>query len=238
MRRIVPALGLVLAAAAAPSAAPAYERADGAATSRHALSLTASSRDVVVGARVRLRGALTRQPGGAGAAGRRVVLQADPYPFGGFRTIARTRTGEAGRFSFSQRPRRNTRYRATAPAQDVTTSALTVYADLRGGILSFESRGDTATVRIFIDVPVYARLPGRRAHVYLYHRDRPRGRRVGSDRLVRGSGRRHTAAVRFSSRGLGQRNFAGFCIRESTRDPWGRWRRIDRECGSRYVPKP
>jgi hypothetical protein len=238
MRRTVSALGVALAAAVAPSGAPAEERADGAATTRHALSLGASSRDVVLGERVRLRGRLTRRPSGAGEAGRRVVLQADPFPFDGFRTVARTRTGERGGFAFSQRPRRNTRYRVAAPAQEVTTSPLTVYADLRGGVASFTSRGDSATVRIFIEVPSYARLPGRRAHVYLYHRDRPRGRHVGSALLQRGSGRRFTATVRFESGGLVSRNFAGFCIRETARDPWGRWRAIDRECGSRYVPKP
>ena len=228
-------MALVAAAAGSPGA-PASEGAESSATARHSLTLSASARDVRLGQRVRLRGRLTRAPSGSGVRDRRVALQADPYPFGEFRTIARTRTGDGGRFEFAHRPRRNTRYRAAT--QTVTTRAFTVYADLPGGVRSFTSSGDTATVRVFLDVPRYARLPGRRVHVYVYHRDRPRGRRVGSALLRRSTARRWTAAVRFSSRGLGDRNFAGFCIREPEPDPWGRPRRIDRLCGSSRLPKP
>jgi hypothetical protein len=230
MRRRTLVVGAALLVALAAAA--------GAATARHTLSLGASADEVTVGDRVRLGGKLERRGSGAPVAGRRVALQADPFPFGEWRTVARTRTGERGRYRFAQRPRRNTRYRAIAGTTPLTaTGSLTVFADLAGAVRSFTIEGDRATVRAFIVVPRYAHLPGRRMHFYVYDRDRARGRHVGSAVLRRGSGRRWTAAVQFDASGVTARSYAGFCIREDEQDGWGRLRRIDRICGRAHVPK-
>jgi hypothetical protein len=224
--------GADAAASAGSHGAPGPPRADAAATR---ISFAASDRDVTLGRRVRFRGRLTRPT----AARRRVLLQADPVPYDRFRTVARTRTGGEGRFRLSHRPRRNTRYRAVARTDPrLTTRAVTVYADLAGGILYFRSLGgDRAAIRVFIDVPRYARLPGRRVQVYVAHDRRPTARRAGAALLRRSRGRRWTATVRFTMSGLGPRSYAIFCVRELEPDEWGRPRPIDRLCGRRRIAK-
>jgi hypothetical protein len=209
----------------------------GAGETRHVLSLSASAQDVVVGEPVKFEGELTRETG-APESGTRVLLQADAFPFERWRTVARERTDSRGAFSFTRRPRRNTRYRAIAQTNEPTvTRGLTVYADFRGGVRSFKVDEGEATVRVFLDVPSYGRLPSRRVHVYVFHRERPRGRHVGSAVLERVSRRRWAASVQFTADGLTRKNYAGMCIRETEQDGWGRLRSIDRHCGERFVRK-
>lgn len=224
----------ISALAAAACAAAAL----GAGEEGHVLSLSASSQDVVVGSPVELEGRLVQRGSRAPAPGTRILLQADPFPFGGWRTVARRRTGVRGEYSFTRRPRRNTRYRTISQTNEpAVTGALTVFADFRGGVRSFVVEAGEATVRVFLDVPSYGRLPRRRVHVYVFHRERPRGRHVGTAVLERASRRRWTASVSFSGEGLGKKNYAGMCIRETEQDGWGRLRSIDRHCGEPFVRK-
>jgi hypothetical protein len=232
-------LSLVGAAAAALALVGPAAVADPAAQTASGGNLTfaVSADDVTLGQRVRLHGRMTRS--GTGWSGMRVAVQADPYPFGGWRTLTKVRTGEHGRFHFLHRPRRNTRYRAVADTSPLTaTTPLTVFAELPGGVRSFTVSGERATVRVVLVVPSYARLPGRRVHVYVFHRDRPRGRHVGSVLLRRTSAHRWSGAVHFNARWVTRRHYAFMCIRERTQDGWGRLGRVDRVCGRHRIRKP
>jgi hypothetical protein len=237
MRRGLSLLGAAVAALALAGPGAVADPEAQTAASGGNLSFAVSADDVALGQEVHLQGRMTRA--GTGWSGMRVAIQADPYPFGAWRTLTRTRTGEHGRFHFLHRPHRNTRYRAVADTSPLTTtSPLTVFADLPGGVRSFRVSGERAIVRVFLLVPSYARLPGRRVHVYVFRPDRPRGSRVGSVLLQRTSAHRWSGAVHFKAGGVTRRSYAVMCIRERTQDGWGRLRRIDRVCGRHRIRKP
>jgi hypothetical protein len=67
---------------------------------------------------------------GRAPAGRRIVVQADPFPFTeGFHTIATTKASGSGRFHVAVRPTHATRYRAIL--QSVASRVITVYVTPR-----------------------------------------------------------------------------------------------------------
>jgi hypothetical protein len=84
-----------------------------------ALSAAASPGEVIYGAALTVMGTLEQD--GAAAPAAPVALQADPYPFRGYATIARQTTGADGSFSFAGvRPDRNTRLRVVLEGSSTT----------------------------------------------------------------------------------------------------------------------
>jgi len=115
MRLIAAALTL---AAAAPAAT--------AGASAPAVSAGVSAREIQIGSAVSVTGAV-----GSAPEGERVLLQANPYPFRGFTTIASAVVGAAGRFEFAPlMPDRNTRLRVVLGSSPEDASApVTVTVD-------------------------------------------------------------------------------------------------------------
>jgi hypothetical protein len=96
------------AAAAVPIAAEAHHQPGHQGGGGQQPSLTAAPNPVVFGSATTLSGRLT----GANNSGRTVTLQGASHPFTSFNNnVASTTTNNAGRYSFTRRPRRHTRYR-------------------------------------------------------------------------------------------------------------------------------
>ena len=80
------------------------------------------------GAAVTVAGAISEQ--GQGVAGVTLALQIDPYPFRGFRTVARVSSGPDGSFSFTGvHPDRNSRVRVLDEGGPARSAALAVTVD-------------------------------------------------------------------------------------------------------------
>jgi hypothetical protein len=102
------------------------------------VSLTLADRPstVTFGGAVTLSG----QRKGANHAGKRVGLQANPFPFKGFRTISVQTTDSKGAYRFVVKPGRHTRYRVVTPEPAtiydtvVKSPELLVHVRLRVGI--------------------------------------------------------------------------------------------------------
>lgn len=115
--RLIAAASVLALAAAAPAAT--------ASGSPPAVSASVSAGEIQLGSAVSVSGAVA-----SAAEGERVLLQANPYPFRGFRAIASAVTGAAGRFEFAAlAPDRNTRLRvllASSPADASAPVSVTV----------------------------------------------------------------------------------------------------------------
>lgn len=83
------------------------------------LSFAVSPNPVVFGRTVLLSGAL----GGPEIASVTVRLEANPYPFAGFKKVAETATDATGHYAFNQTPAVNTAYRTVASTKPATQSA-------------------------------------------------------------------------------------------------------------------
>jgi Fibronectin type III domain len=83
------------------------------------LSFGASPARLVFGRTVLLSGVLS----GPEIAAVEVRLEANPYPFAGFKRVAQTTTDAGGRYAFNQAPGVNTMYRAVASTKPATQSA-------------------------------------------------------------------------------------------------------------------
>lgn len=88
-------------------------------TTPSALSLAARPASVVFGGPVLLSGVL----GGPDIAGVNVRLDANPYPFAGFKKVADTKTDASGHYAFNHTPTVNTVYRTVASTRPQTESA-------------------------------------------------------------------------------------------------------------------
>ncbi len=216
--------------------APASSSAVVAAAGR--LSLRTSRRFVFLGERVRLRGRLTRN--GRPLAGRLIRLKADPYPFGnGSRTLASGRTGRDGRFWFLGPPKRNTRFRVTAPASGSRSRTVLVYADYSGRERHRWRRG-RLRMGFTIFAPFGAPGPpgGEKIHFYLTQNGQSTMPRVASARMRRiGDGfMRGRAVARTRRPERGERVWV--CWREETSDGFGLPHSLDPVCGDDTVPTP
>jgi hypothetical protein len=83
------------------------------------LSFGARPRVAVFGRPVLLSGVL----GGPAIAAVDVSLEANPYPFAGFKKVAETKTDASGHYAFNQTPSVNTMYRTVASTRPQTESA-------------------------------------------------------------------------------------------------------------------
>jgi len=118
-RTLAPALALAGAIAGVAHAAPGEPE----------LQITVTPQELQIGASATVSGVLAgtpRPPSGA-----QLALQADPYPYGAFHTVARAATASDGSFSFAAlRPERNTRLRVLLEgAAAVSSATLTVAVD-------------------------------------------------------------------------------------------------------------
>ncbi len=93
------------------------------------LSASALPSEIAYGAELTVSGRLEEAAGGAGATP--LELQAEPYPFRGFSTVARVTSGPEGGFAFAGvRPDRNTRLRVVLTGGSAPTDpVLTVIVD-------------------------------------------------------------------------------------------------------------
>ena len=218
-----------------PHASRAASSQDAAAAAR--LSLSRSHRFRLLGERLRLRGRLTRN--GRPLAGRLVRLWEDQYPFGdGFRAVARAGTGREGQYWFLGPPKRNTRYRVTAPASGSRSRTVLVYADYPGVERHSWRRG-----RLRMGFTIYAPFgapgpPDRRVHFYLTQNGQSTMPRVASVRMRRISGgrMRGRAVARTRRPARGERVWV--CWREETSDGFGFPNSLDHVCGDDVVTTP
>jgi hypothetical protein len=202
------------------------------------VTLRASRRFVLLGQRVRLFGRLTRN--GRPLAGRLVRLGSDPYPFeGGFRTIAEGRTRRDGRFSFRGPPRRNTHFRAAAPALGINSQSALVYADYSGRERHSWRRG-----RLRMGFTIYAPFGapgppgGEKIHFYLTQNGQTTMPRVASTRMRRiGRGYMRGRAVARSRRPA-RGEHVWVCWRETPSDGFGLPTPLDPVCGDDAVTTP
>jgi hypothetical protein len=202
------------------------------------LSLLSARRFVFLGERVRLRGRLTRN--GRPLAGRAIRLKADPYPFGnGFRRIATAHTGLDGSFSFLGPPKRNTRYRVTAPALRGRSRALLVYADYSGRE-RHSWRSGRLSMGLTIFAPFGAPGPpgGEKIHFYLTQNGQSTMPRVASTHMRRISGSRMRGRAVARTRRPARGEHVWVCWREATSDGFGPPGPLDKTCGDDVVTTP
>jgi hypothetical protein len=109
------------------------------------LTIAAHPAPVVFGSTTTITGQL--QSGGNG--GRTVELQANPYPYSGFATVATTTTDTAGHYSFaSVKPTVNTRYRTVVKTPSATSAVVKVGVRIRLGRRASDTtpaKGDKVT---------------------------------------------------------------------------------------------
>jgi len=94
-------------------------------TTLSGVSLLARPQTVVFGSATLLSGQIV----GARAAGARVTLRENPFPFARFRSVATTRADAAGRFVFTRTPGVNSRYEAVIGAS--TSPIRTVFVRIK-----------------------------------------------------------------------------------------------------------
>lgn len=137
-----------------------------------ALSITVRPTAVTYGGSVVISGSRR----GQNRANRPVALQANPYPFRGFRDVAFTRTDSKGDYRFTAKPRRHTRYRTVSPSPAsvydtvIASAEVLVRVQLRVGIrLSDSTPRRGQRVRFF--GTVLPKHNGRRVYVQRRRRD-------------------------------------------------------------------
>jgi hypothetical protein len=130
------ALALLGAAAPAPAAAPGPGPA-GAAAVEPVIAATVAPAELALGASVTVTGSIAAAVAAPGspspAAPVLLALQADPYPYRGYTTVARVQATPGVAFSFTGlRPDRNTRLRVVLDADPaIAAAALGVIVDPR-----------------------------------------------------------------------------------------------------------
>jgi hypothetical protein len=146
--RLAAAVALALAsgaiATARASTAPVAPPAGGE------LSATLSNDELTLGAAISVTGQLAAREGAR--AGVPLSLQVDPYPYGGYSTLAHTTSSDDGSFSFTGiRPNRNTRLRVVSEGVPSLTSRVlvaTVDPRIRGGSHSLGPGRVRLTIRV------------------------------------------------------------------------------------------
>ena len=111
MKRLICAAGLALCACAIPMVATAAKPPKTPKPGNRSLTLAANPATVTYAAPATLSGTLKGNSHG----NKPVALQANPYPFKAFKTVAHTRTNSKGGYRFVVKPGRHTRYRAITP---------------------------------------------------------------------------------------------------------------------------
>lgn len=107
------------------------------------------ARDTELGRAVRISGRLT---GTSRPGGQRVALVGDEHPFGGNTPVATTTTTATGTYAFTVRPRRNSRFQATAAG--ATSLVRTVYVAPRVNFGIYPRPGNRVEVRaVIVGVP-------------------------------------------------------------------------------------
>ena len=124
------ALGLLTALLALPAVAGAGHKPGhgGGGSNTPGLSIAADPGLIVFGGASTVSGRLT----GSGNGGQAVELQANPFPYPGFTTVATTTSASNGNYSFTVRPGLRTRYRVRA--RGVTSVERIVQVRLAVGI--------------------------------------------------------------------------------------------------------
>jgi len=155
-----------------------------------------------------------------------VLLQASPFPYSAFKTVAQGTTGSKGGFAFKVKPDRNTRYRVTT---DVGTSKRrTLYVSPVAKAHRTALGSDRYRESFYLLGPVDLPYAGRT--VFFYKVRGHRARRVARKRVLGlGHGRfRVSAILHLRSR----RSHVLACTHESKPDAWGRPAAIDKVCGA------
>ncbi|MFL5894940.1 MAG: hypothetical protein ACJ76Z_07485 [Thermoleophilaceae bacterium] len=195
-----PALVLVVAscACAVPLAADAAKP-----PANTSLTISAKPAAVTYGGSVVIAG--TRR--GPNHANRPVALQANPYPFRGYKDVAVVRTSSKGAYRFTVKPRRHTRYRTVSPSPAtiydtvIKSPEALVHVRLRVGIrLSDSTPRRGQRVRFFGSVT--PKHNGRKVFIQRRRRD-GRWRTVARTLTRNASGNRSTYSRRVRIRRTG-----------------------------------
>ena len=181
--------------------------------------------NIAFGHASRLRGSVTFG-GGETRPGLPVELQASPFPYAGYVTVAKSSTDAKGGFAFKVKPDRNTRYRVLTDVGNskVRTVFVSPASKARRTALGGSRYRVTFNLLGPLDLP-YAGRP-----VFFYKVRGHTARRVARRRM-RGLGHgrfRVSAILHLRSR----RQHVVACSRESTPDAWGRPAAIDKVCGA------
>jgi len=143
----------------------------------------------------------------------KVVLHAEPFPYGSPRALRRLRPNDAGRFSTRVRPRRSTRYwvrRAGDPAIRSETIRIEVVLIPRFRLVATGPTSGEGVLTWKADEPLRPR-PGARACLYREAPGRDRWRRVSCSAVRRGERGRLEARLPYAGVPEGER--LTFCAR-------------------------
>lgn len=164
-----------------------------------------------------------------------IEIQADRWPWGRFRRIARRRI-RSYEANLRVRPTRNTRYRAVyRGTYPVTRSRrITVFSDVDLRFRVYARGRRHVLVRVGIRGPRPAHLRGSRWFVYFFRRHARAGRRLGHLKM-RGT-RTHVRAQRVLRTPSARRSDLFIvCRRERRDDGYGRWYPWMKRCGDRRL---
>ena len=188
------------------------------------------------GQAVILSGTLT----GAGlAAGQRLRLEGDAWPYDRFKPIAQTMTGSGGTFRFRTLPSRNIRYRVISETEAAATSrTVQVFTDVAVLMRPLPRPGNRFREQVLISGPRDMRLGGRTLHFYTAAAGSKSVRHSGAAKLKRVRAGRFSAQTMLRAIGSRRRTVVVVCIRERKPDAWGRANPLDPKCGARRLPIP
>jgi hypothetical protein len=199
------------------------------------LSLVPADPDILAGRVATLRGRLSGTV--ASAAGVRVTLQADPWPFDGrWQTVGHPVTAADGTFSSRRRPGRNTRYRALGSG--LSSPPATVYAELKARITRHVLSPTRFRESVTISGPRSVRLSARRLAFYIARSGSRTARLRAMRPLRRVRAGRYAAAATLRFLVPRRRTVVLACYRERRPDPWGRRSPIDPVCGRSRLTLP
>lgn len=199
-----------------------------------AITLRAARTDVTVGEGISLGGAVT---GVGDVGGRAVQLQADRFPFGGWRAVATVRTAADGSFTARLTARRNTRVRAVMADRGLTSSVVTIYAELSANLRRLDAGGAHPRVHVVVKAPRSASVRRQTVTFYLARRRAEVWRRVDRARWRPLAHGRIAATGDYPSGRLGRRDRVLVCTPERTPDGFGRSSPLARLCGRARLPR-
>lgn len=171
-----------------------------------------------------------------------VTLEVDEFPYdGNFQDSQTVNTSDEGEYVFPKvGPSRNARLRARIAGPE-RSKALEVY--VHPGVKHKERRHSDTHIRVsftYIGHPGFA-PPADSFFAYMLKVGTKKLRRLGGARSMSqvGDGRwRHTGLARMPSTNEGYRYYILYCTRGLSAAGYGRFWRIDRSCGDRYIDFP
>ena len=203
-----------------------------------AISLRVGRTNLLLGERTNATGTVT---GVVGAAGRRVTLEADAWPFDGrFRTVPGpdARVAADGSYALKLEPRRNVRLRVRLLGDpELRSGTLDLFADFPARVRRIDPGGRRPQLRYTVFAFPKAQIRRKKVYAYLARGRTAPYRRVDGRKWQQLTRRTATVRLRFPRGRLTRRDRYLICVPERSPDAFGRPTEVERRCGARTLDR-